>query len=201
MRDQALSLAGELSSKMMGPSVFPFQPAGLWQAAFNGSDRLWPMSSGEDRVRRGLYTFWRRTIPYPSMSVFDAPSREICTLRRPSTNTPLQAFVTLNDPVYVEAAQKLGRRLAREAGSRTVDRVRLGLELVLGRPADEVSVAGLVRLYEDELASFRQDLGRAISMGTEPAGPLPPGMEPAEGAALAVLGNVLLNLDGVLTKG
>jgi hypothetical protein len=201
VRDQALSLAGELSTKMMGPSVFPYQPAGLWQAAFNGSDRLWSTSPGEDRVRRGLYTFWRRTIPYPSMAVFDAPSREICTLRRPSTNTPLQAFVTWNDPVYVEASQNLGRRLAREAGHRTVDRVRLGLELVLGRPADEASVESLRRLYEDELSLFRRDLSRSLLMGTEPAGPLPPGMEPAEGAALSVLGNVLLNLDGVLTKG
>ena len=109
-----MSLSGLLSTKMMGPSVFPYQPAGLWQAAFNGSDRTWATSKGEDRFRRGVYTFWRRTIPYPSMAAFDAPSREVCTLRRPNTNTPLQAFVTMNDPVYVEAAQALGRRLAQK---------------------------------------------------------------------------------------
>ena len=89
---------------------------GSWQAAFNG-ERTWPTSTGEDRYRRGLYTFWRRTVPYPSMATFDAPSRETCTLRRIRTNTPLQAFVTLNDPVYVEAAQALARRIVKEGGA------------------------------------------------------------------------------------
>src|SRR5205085_10015559 len=93
VRDQALALAGLLSRKVHGPSVFPPQPAGLWQAAFNGQ-RTWATSTGEDRYRRGLYTFWRRTVPYPSLATFDAPSREICALRRARTNTPLQAFVT-----------------------------------------------------------------------------------------------------------
>ena len=104
-RDQALALSGLLSRKLGGPSVFPPQPAGLWQAAFNG-ERTWTTSQGEDRYRRGLYIFWRRTVPYPSMATFDAPSREICAIKRVRTNTPLQSFVTLNDPVYVEAAQR-----------------------------------------------------------------------------------------------
>src|SRR5204863_2947381 len=93
VRDQALALSGLLSRKVGGPSVYPPQPPGLWQAAFNGQ-RTWATSTGEDKYRRGLYTFWRRTIPYPSMATFDAPSREICSIRRIRTNTPLQAFVT-----------------------------------------------------------------------------------------------------------
>jgi hypothetical protein len=109
VRDQALALSGLLSPKIHGPSVFPPQPDGLWQAAFNG-ERTYPTSTGEDRYRRGIYTFWRRTVPYPSMAAFDAPSREVCTIRRIQTSTPLQAFVTLNDPVYVECAQALARR-------------------------------------------------------------------------------------------
>ena len=117
VRDQALALSGLLSDKMKGPSVFPPQPSGLWRAAFNGRDRAWTDEhAGEDRYRRGLYTFWRRTIPYPSMTTFDAPSREICSVRRIRTNTPLQAFVTLNDPVYVEAAQALARRIVARGG-------------------------------------------------------------------------------------
>ena len=116
VRDQALALSGLLSQKVGGPSVFPPQPEGLWQAAFNG-ERTWSTSQGEDRYRRGLYTFWRRTVPYPSMAVFDAPSREICAIRRVRTNTPLQSLVTLNDPVYVEAAQALARRIVREGGT------------------------------------------------------------------------------------
>ena len=104
VRDQALALSGLLSQKMKGPSVFPQQPPGLWRVAFNG-DRTWTTSPGTEHDRRALYTFWRRTIPYPSMTTFDAPSREVCAIRRIRTNTPLQAFVTLNDPVYVEASQ------------------------------------------------------------------------------------------------
>ena len=112
MRDQALALSGLLSSKIGGPSVYPPQPDGLWRAAFNGQ-RTYPTSTGEDKYRRGIYTIWRRTIPHPSMTTFDAPSRETCTFRRLPTNTPLQAYVTLNDPIYVEAAQALGRKLAK----------------------------------------------------------------------------------------
>ncbi|WP_218281178.1 DUF1553 domain-containing protein [Verrucomicrobium spinosum] len=115
VRDQALTLSGLMSHKLGGPSVFPPQPDGLWRAAFNGQ-RTWETSNGEDRYRRGLYTFWRRTVPYPSMATFDAPSRENATLRRLPTNTPLQAFVTLNDPAYFEMAQSLGRVSSAKAG-------------------------------------------------------------------------------------
>ncbi|MFY7951915.1 MAG: DUF1553 domain-containing protein, partial [Armatimonadaceae bacterium] len=114
VRDQALALSGLLSRKIGGPSVYPPQPDGLWQAAFNG-ERSYPTSTGEDRYRRGLYTFWRRTVPHPSMATFDAPSRESCTLRRQPTNTPLQALVTLNDPIYVEMARAFGKRIVNEA--------------------------------------------------------------------------------------
>ena len=134
VRDQALELSGLLSRKMYGPSVYPYQPPGLWRAAFNG-ERTWPSSQGEDRFRRGLYTFWRRTVPYPSMQTFDAPSREMCTVRRTRTNTPLQALVTLNDPVYVEAAQALARRIWREGGSLPDERAQLRSAALPGTPA------------------------------------------------------------------
>src|SRR4029077_4623659 len=147
VRDQALELAGLLSHKSHGPSVYPPQPPGMWQAAFNG-DRTWTTSTGEDRYRRGLYTFWRRTVPYPSMATFDAPSRELCTVRRIRTNTPLQAFVTLNDPVYVEAAQALARRIVREGGKSRADRARFGLRLCLVRPPRDEQVQQLVALLD-----------------------------------------------------
>src|SRR5207249_985936 len=155
VRDQALALSGLLARKMGGPSVYPWQPDGLWRAAFNG-ERTWATSQGEDKYRRGLYTFWRRTVPYPSMATFDAPSRETCTLRRIQTDTPLQAFVTLNDPVYVEASQALGRRLVREGGATVADRVRYGLQLCLARPPKEEQVKALVELYEKEAAHYRE---------------------------------------------
>jgi Protein of unknown function (DUF1553)/Protein of unknown function (DUF1549)/Planctomycete cytochrome C len=200
VRDQALSLSGLLSRKLGGPSVFPLQPGGLWQAAFNG-ERTWSTSSGDDRYRRGLYTFWRRTVPYPSMAVFDAPSREICTIRRVRTNTPLQSFVTLNDPVYVEAAQALARRIVREGGTSAASRARYGLELCLCRPARSEQIEPLASLYSTELARYQGDPQAAIALATEPLGPLPPGMDPADLAAWTTVANVLLNLDGLLTKG
>ncbi len=200
VRDQALACSGLLCRKLGGPSVFPFQPAGLWQAAFNG-ERTWSTSQGQDRYRRGLYTFWRRTVPYPSMATFDAPSREICAIKRPRTNTPLQSFVTLNDPVYVEAAQALARRIVREGGKDVVSRAQYGLELCLCRPARPEQIEPLVSLYTAEYERYRKDQTGAVALATEPLGPLPPGMEPAELAAWTTVANVLLNLDGVLTKG
>jgi hypothetical protein len=200
VRDQALALSGLLSAKTHGPSVYPPQPPGLWQAAFNG-ERTWTTSTGEDKYRRGLYTFWRRTVPYPSMATFDAPSRELCTVRRIRTNTPLQAFVTLNDPVYVEAAQALARRIVREGGATSADRARFALGLCLARPPRDEQVAQLVALYDDEIAHFRQDAKSAEQLATDPLGPLPEGMDPAELATWTVVANVILNLDGVLTKG
>ncbi|HZO88995.1 MAG TPA: PSD1 and planctomycete cytochrome C domain-containing protein [Chthonomonadaceae bacterium] len=200
VRDQALALSGLLSQKIGGPSVFPPQPEGLWQAAFNG-ERTWPTSTGEDRYRRGLYTFWRRTVPYPSMATFDAPSREVCTVRRIPTNTPLQALVTLNDPAYVEMAQALGRRIAREGGASLTERVRFALRLVTAHPPQPEQIQPLVSLYEQELAYYRTHAEDAKKLATDPLGPLPQGMDMAEQAAWTVVANVLLNLDGVLTKG
>jgi hypothetical protein len=199
VRDQALALSGLLSRKVGGPSVFPPQPPNLWQAAFNG-ERTWATSSGEDRYRRGLYTFWRRTVPYPSMATFDAPSRETCSVRRSRTNTPLQALVTLNDPVFVEAAQALARRVVDEGGPTPEDRARFALELCLCRPADARQVERLVALYRQQLQHYRDNREAATPIATDPLGPAPAGSDIAELAAWTVSANVLLNLDSVLTK-
>ncbi len=200
VRDQALALSGLLSRKMHGPSVYPPQPPGLWQAAFNG-ERTWATSKGEDRYRRGLYTFWRRTVPYPSMATFDATSRETCTVRRIRTNTPLQAFVTLNDPVYVECAQALARRILKEGGSSTEERARFALSLCLCRPPRSEQVRQVMKLFESEREHYGKNAKAATAMATDPLGPLPRGIDAAEAAAWTVVANVLLNLDAVLMKG
>ena len=199
VRDQALALAGLLSRRLYGPSVYPYQPTGMWRAAFNG-ERKWPNSAGDDKFRRGLYTFWRRTVPYPSMATFDAPSREICTVRRIRTNTPLQALVTLNDPAYVEAAQGLGRRLLNEGGADAGAKASFGLSLCLARPAEPEQIAELVRLYVSELQHFEKHPDEAKELATDPLGPLPDGTSAAEAAAWTVVANVLLNMDAVLTR-
>jgi hypothetical protein len=199
VRDQALAIAGLLSPKQGGPSVYPPQPPGLWRAAFNG-ERTWATSTGNDQYRRGLYTYWRRTVPYPAMSVFDAPSREICTLRRISTNTPLQAFVTLNDPVFVEAAQALARRIIREGGATLQERAGFALRTALVRPPNEPQISRLVALYNDAHAQFEHDAEAANSMACDPLGPLPEGADACDLASWTVVANVVLNLDGVLTR-
>jgi hypothetical protein len=201
VRDQALALSGLLSQEMKGPSVFPPQPDGLWRAAFNGSDRTWATSAGAEAHRRGLYTFWRRTIPYPSMTTFDAPSREVCSVRRVRTNTPLQAFVTLNDPVYVEAAQALSRRIVLEGGASPRERCRYALRLCLARPPKPEQVAELESLLLDERRHYETDLRAARALAVGPEGKVPDGLDAADLAAWTVVANVLLNLDGVLTKG
>lgn len=199
IRDQALALAGLLSPRLGGPSVYPPQPDGLWVVAFRGKEN-YPTSTGEDRWRRSLYTIWRRIAPHPSMAAFDAPSREICTVRRLPTNTPLQSFVTLNDPVYVEAAQGFARRMAREATGSPRERIRWALELALARPATETQVGTLAALYERTVAEFRAKPDEAKKLAASTELPLPAGVDPAELAAWTTVANVLLNLDAVLVK-
>ncbi len=201
VRDQALALSGLLSSKMGGPSVYPPQPDGLWNVAFNGGQNGYPTSQGEDRHRRGLYTFWRRTMPNPSMTTFDAPSREACTVRRLPTNTPLQAFVTMNDPAFVECAQALARRIVREGGADTDSRLRFALKLCTARAPEDAHVRALKALFESEVAVYRADKNAAADLATKPLGPAPADADVAELAAWTVVANVLLNLDAVLTKG
>ena len=198
VRDQALSVSGLLSRKMYGPSVRPVRPALGLSAAFGGG-LDWQPSAGEDRHRRALYTEWRRTSPYPSMTTFDAPNREVCTLRRSVSNTPLQALVTMNDPVYVEAAQALARRLVASAAT-PEERVRLGFRLALARPASEKELQRVITLHDDALASYRLDAKRAADMATNPIGPVPAGADVADLAAWTTVAGVLLNLDEVLMK-
>jgi hypothetical protein len=199
LRDQALAISGLLSAERFGPPVHPHQPDGVWQMPYSGDK--WTTSAGDDAYRRAVYTFWRRTAPYPSMIAFDAPSREFCVSRRLRTNTPLQALVTLNDPVYVEAAQALARRMVREGGDTPGGRAARGLRLCVIRAPRDEEIEVLVGLYESELVKYRARPEDARALATDPLGPLPPGMNAAELAAWTVVANVLLNLDEVLTRG
>ena len=150
VRDQALAVSGLLSNKMYGPPVRPPQPKLGLSAAFGGSTD-WKTSEGEDRYRRAIYTTWRRSNPYPSMATFDAPNREVCTVRRTRTNTPLQSLVTLNDPVYVEAAQALARR-AIEHASVVEEQIAYAFRCCLLRAPHENELKQLVALYNDSHA-------------------------------------------------
>lgn len=198
IRDQALAVSGLLSPKMFGPPVKPPQPTLGVNAAF-GSGIDWATSAGEDKYRRGLYTMWRRSNPYPSMATFDAPNREVCTIRRTRTNTPLQALVTLNDPVYIEAAQALARQMVKSGGT-PGEIAAAGVQRCLTRPPTPDEVQQLVKLYEQTRERFAKDIDKAKRLATNPLGPLPDGADPVELAAWTVVGNVLLNLDEMFMR-
>jgi hypothetical protein len=198
IRDETLEVSGLLSHKLKGPSVMPYQPDGIWKSTYNTDS--WKTSDGEDRHRRSIYTFMKRTSPYPAMLTFDAPSRELCTVRRINSNTPLQALVTLNDRVYVEAAQSLARMMVKEAGKSPEARIAFALQRVLSREPKASEIAVLVNLYQKRLAYYQGEQAAAIRMATEPIGPLPKGSDPAELAALTSVCNVIFNLDEFLNR-
>ncbi len=192
VRDVALAASGLLVRTAGGPSVRPPQPAGISDLTYAGSAR-WVESSGADRYRRGLYTWFQRTSPYPMLMTFDAPDSNVCVVRRERSNTPLQALTLLNDAVFVECAQALGRRLA--AKSTITERLTLGMRLCVGRDPTEAEASRLSRLYEELLALCRADPAAAAKL----AGKDVPG-DPAEAAARAALARALLNLDEFVTR-
>ena len=191
-------MSGLLNGEMHGPPVMPYQPEGVWQVVYSGDS--WKTSPDGEQYRRGLYTFWRRTAPYPSMSAFDAPSREVCTVSRIRTNTPLQALVTLNDPVYIEAAQALARHVIEAKSATPEEAAQHAFErALLRRPAEE-EVQPLLALLASEREHYAAEPEAALAMATDPIGALPEGMQPEEAAAWTVVCNVILNLDEFLTK-
>jgi hypothetical protein len=203
IRDNALSIAGLLVHRVGGPSVRPYQPAGLWeQVAVGGgySSQTYVQSQGPDLYRRGLYTYWKRSLPHPALVAFDAPTRETCTACRPRTNTPLQALVLLNDPNFVEAARALAERILREEGSDFAGRVAHGFRLCTGRTPTEREVRVLERLYRQRLADYRKDLDAARKLVNVGASRSAPGLDVSELAAWTVVANLLLNLDEVIAR-
>jgi hypothetical protein len=189
VRDVTLAASGLLSSKMGGPSVFPPQPEGIWDIPY--SDDKWVTSPGEDRYRRGLYTFARRTAGYPTMLTFDSTSRETCTVRRVRTNTPLQALTTLNDPAFFEAAQALAKRVLAEGGPDGRLRAEFAFRLCMSRRPKPDEVDRLLTWQENELRYFAAYPAEAQKLA---------GASQPELAAWIMLSNVLLNLDETMTK-
>ena len=190
IRDQALAVSGLLSDKMYGPGVMPHQPFGVWQTVYSGEK--WKTSEGEDQYRRGIYTFLKRTSPYPSFITFDAGSREVCTVRRTVTNTPLQALVTLNDPVYLEAAYHLAKYM--DTSDQTPNKITIGYKKALYSTIRPSTLQILEELYTDAFTEFNSDAEATKQF-------LPFEKEPtANIAALTVVANAIMNLDEFLTK-
>ncbi len=204
IRDSALAVSGLLNRKLGGESVRPYQPPGLWEAmAFGGefSSQTYVQSHGPDLYRRGIYIYWKRSVPYPSLITFDAPSREVCTAQRPRTTTPLQALVLMNDPAFVEAARGLAERVLKEGGHDIQQRLVFAFRLVLARAPSKQELQILQRVYQQELENFRKDKKAAADLVSIGESARPAGVDVSELAAWTALGNLLLNLDETITKG
>ncbi len=203
IRDNALFVSGLINEKIGGPSVLPYQPKGLWEEmAFGGdfSAQTYEQSHGADLYRRSMYTFWKRTVPYPGLNTFDAPDREKCSARRTITNTPLQALLLMNDPTYLEAARSLAQRDLAEAPADEQGRVRWAFHLVTDRDPSAKEAEILTKLYEKEHAHYadRKEAAQKLLMIGESKADAR--FEPAELAAWTMVASTILNMDETVTK-
>ena len=193
VRDQALFASGLLVEKLGGPSVKPYQPAGLWKELSGAADYV--QDTGDGLYRRSLYSYWKRTSPPPVLATFDAAGREVCWVRETRTNTPLQALTLLNETGFVEASRKLAER-----ATKGEDRIATAFLVVLGRSASEAELSILRKSYEARLKEFRANPEAAkklLAIGESKAGAK---LDSAELAALAVVCGMILNLDEAVTK-
>ncbi len=193
VRDQALVISGLMNGKMYGPSVMPYQPKGIWLSPWNGLD--WQVSEGGEEYRRSLYTYWKRTAPYPSMITFDGVAREVCTARRIRTNTPLQALVTLNDEGFMQAARNFAYRMIAAGGGQVGQEISAGFEMATYMPITAGKLAVLEKLYNEAFEKLKNDPDKTCEM----IGVMDEHDNP-ETAALVVVANAMLNLDELITK-
>ena len=202
VRDYALAASGLLVEQVGGPSVKPYQPEGVWEAVamLSSNTRFYQQDAGDKLYRRSLYTFWKRSAPPASMDIFNAPSRENCTVRRERTNTPLQALVTMNDTQFVEAARQLAELAMKEGGDSFDARLDIITNRALARPFDLKERAVAKKSYSDFLNHYDSkpaDAKQLIDAGeSQPAA----GVNAVELAAMTMLANQVLNLDEVLNK-
>ena len=191
IRDQALSVSGLLCEKMYGPGVFPYQPDGIWMSPWNGAS--WKKSDSCDQYRRALYTYWKKSAPYPSMITFDGTSREVCTARRIRTNTPLQSLTTLNDSAYIETAQWFAYRMQSLGGNDVQKQISKGYELALYKMISPEKLKVFEKLYNTALQKFQSDEYKMICMAGNKK-------QNAATAALVVVAGAMMNLDELITK-
>lgn len=201
VRDQALAISGILNGEIGGPGVKPYQPPGLWnEVSLNGNLRFQP-DKGEKLYRRSLYTYWKRSAPPPSMVIFDAPTREKCTVRRGVTNTPLQALVLMNDPQFVEASRMFAERILKEGGESFESKIEFALLSATAHAPSEQVVDILRELYENEKKTFASEPDRATKLLSVGEKPRDEKLDLIEHAAWTIIGSVIFNLDEVITRG
>jgi len=202
LRDSALFTSGLLVEKMGGRGVRPYQPEGIWEAvSFLGSNtQIFKQDAGESIYRRSLYTFWKRTAPPPSLTTFDAPSREACVVRRSRTNTPLQALVLMNDKQYVEAARKLAERMMTEGGATPAERLTYAFRWSTARKPTDAEAAVLLKIFQSHLADYQADKPAAEKLLAVGDTKRNDKLDASELAAYTMVANLILNLDETVTK-
>jgi len=203
IRDNALAVSGLLSRTVGGPSMKPYQPEGYWDGVSKflpmSPSSTWRESRAAEQYRRGLYVYWKRTFPHPSMLAFDAPTREDCVAERTRSNTPLQALVLLNDPTYVEAARALAMLAVRQPGDLDA-RIRWAYRRAVAHDPDGPTLVALRELHERHLREYRDDPGAAVALTKVGQAPPPRDADPAELAAMTSVCRVLLNLHETVTR-
>jgi hypothetical protein len=199
VRDNALSISGLLTDKIGGESVKPYQPAGHWDF-LNFPTRKWVHDKGDNEYRRGLYTWWQRSFPQPSLVNFDAPSREECTAERSRSNTPQQALTLLNDPTYVEAARVFAQRIMKEGGADVQARLNWAWRMALARPARAEEIAVLQNLYEKHKTEYARDAKDAAALDAAGEAPKAKDVDTVELAAWMSVSRTILNLHETITR-
>ena len=204
VRDNALAIAGlfDRTRAVGGPSVKPYQPGDLWREFSYGdsADKSYVRSKGADLYRRSVYTFWKRSVLYPSYAMFDAPNREVCTARRPVTNTPLQAYILLNDETFVEAARVLAQKVTAEVPGDFASQLRRAFQLALARPPSAPEMQIMQNLHREILAAYRLHPAAAKKLLGVGDAPLLAAADPAGLAAWTCVANAILNFDETITK-
>jgi len=199
IRDISLAVSGLLSPKVGGPSVYPPIQDGVLNLSY-GKPMDWRVSKGEDRYRRGMYTFWKRAVPYPNLLVFDAPQGDLSCTRRVRSNTPLQALTTLNDPSFFEAAQAFGLRIWREGGVTDESRLKYAFRLATGRIPDVIELKRLVAFLGEQRVNFQGKTASAVYVSSPDLSNLPPDLDLHQVAPWTMIARLLLNLDETITK-
>ena len=199
LRDQALAVSGLLAPQIGGPPVMPYQPEGLWDEV-SAKGYKYIVGDGDDLYRRSLYTFWRRTVPPPSMMNFDSSAREICSVRTNRTNTPLQALNLMNDPQFVEAARALAERMLLQGGPSVADQIAYGHQIVLARQPEPKVLSILMDGFESYLEVYQSEPTKAEQLTSVGASQPHSDLDPPTLAAMTIISNLLLNLDEAVTK-
>jgi hypothetical protein len=202
IRDQALFVSGLLHRRVGGPSVKPYQPPGIWEDlnAPKSHAEVYTQSTGDDLYRKSMYTFWRRAAMHPGMAVFDAPNRDVCSVLRPTTNTPLQALALLHDPTYIEAARKLAELVIRENSSEDGAPIAAAMRRTLSRQATDREMALLSGLYRQRLAHYTSDPPAAEKLLRVGASPTDPELDRTQVAAMADVCLAISNLSETITR-